>query len=317
MRRICLPLLGIAAVSCGLLPGQATDADPVFKMDVRRVVLYVTVREGKAQFIGDLGEQNFTVLEDGVPQQILSFSRDDVPVAIGLLVDNSQSMFNKREQVVAAAKAFVRASNPEDEMFILHFNEQLRFGLPDDTPYTGDRALLDQAIDSMRLNGRTALYDAIQQGLKRLQQSKLTKKALIVISDGGDNMSIAKEPEIVRDADLSGALFYGIGIYDPADGDANPGVLKNLAENTGGAAYFPGDVQEVKGLCETIARDLRSQYMLSYAPNRVSERAYHKVRVKINDPKRRKLIIRTRTGYYSPQSSGKDVQKQPGQKDIQ
>jgi len=274
--------------------------DHVISMDVKRVVLYATVREGKARFAGDLQRENFTVLEDGRPQKIDAFSRDDVPVAIGLLIDNSQSMLNKREEVVAAAKAFVRASKPNDDVFVLHFNEQLKYGLPQDVPFTGDSNLLDQALDQARLDGRTALYDAIHEGLKHLQTSRLTKRALIVISDGGDNLSVHKAEEVVKDADLSGALFYGIGIYDPVDGDANPGVLRKLAASTGGEAYFPEGVAAVRGLCETIARDLRSQYMLSYAPQETAgKNDYRRVQVKVKDPKGRKLIVRTRTGYYA------------------
>ena len=301
MKRKYTSLLALAAAGVpALLFGQTGQEAPLFTMDVQRVVLYATVREGKARFVGDLEQKQFTVKEDGVAQEILSFSRDDVPVAIGLLVDNSQSMMNKRDQVVAAAKAFVAASNASDEMFVIHFNEKLTYALPRDVPFTGDRNLLGQALEEMRLDGKTALYDAIYEGLSHLKSSKLTKKALIVISDGGDNMSIRKAAEVVREADLSGALFYGIGIYDPMDGDANPGVLRKLAENTGGEAYFPKDLQEVRGLCETIARDLRSQYMLSYAPKqRANSPNYRRIQIAVKDNKRRNLIVRTRTGYYA------------------
>lgn len=294
-------LLTAFALSAALLAQEAKETAE-FSMNVKRVVLYATVREGKARFVGDLEKQNFTVLEDGKPQEILSFNREDVPVAIGLLVDNSQSMLNKRNEVVAAAKALVRASNENDEIFILHFNEQLTYGLPSDVPFTGDAKLLDQALDSMKLDGRTALYDAIHSGLEHLQKSRLTKKALIVLSDGGDNMSARTDKDVVRQADLSGALFYAIGIYDEMDGDANPGVLRKLAQNTGGEAYFPRDLQEVKGLCETIARDLRSQYMMSYAPpEKGAKDDYRRIQVRVKDPQGRKLTVRTRTGYYSEQ----------------
>ena len=305
----CFRTASIAAIVClaaTLLGWQSQDV-PLISMDVKRVVLYATVREGKARFAGDLEKDQFTVLEDGVPQEIISFSRDDVPVATGLLVDNSGSMMNKRSEVVVAAKTFVGASNPKDEIFVLHFNEQLRYGLPQDTPFTGDRLLLATALEGMNLDGKTALYDAIHEGLKHLKTSNLTKKALIVISDGGDNMSQRKSSDVVREADLSGGLFYAIGIYDPMDGDADPGVLRKLAQNTGGEAYFPKDLREVSGLCETIARDLRSQYMISYAPKSKSTKSdYHRIEIKIKDPKHRKLIVRTRTGYYSspPSTAG-------------
>ena len=291
--------LGVLGLFLPLL-GQVGEDQAVISVDVKRIVLYATVREGKAKFVGDLQKENFTVKEDGVAQDLISFSRDDVPVAVGLLVDNSMSMMNKRDEVIAAAKAFVRASNPGDEMFVLHFNEKLSYGLPRSVPFTGDREQLATALDAVRLDGRTALYDAIREGLEHLAQSKLSKKALIVISDGGDNVSFAKADQVVKQADLSGALFYGIGIYDPMDGDANPGVLRSLARNTGGEAYFPKGVKEVAGLCETIARDLRSQYMLSYAPaENASAKDYRRIEVKINDPQGRKLIVRTRTGYYA------------------
>lgn len=305
MRPVC-PLLVCFLLAAPLLPQEnQAEADHVIKVDVNRVVLYVTVREGKARFVSDLEQENFTVSEDGVRQKLLSFSRDDVPVAIGLLVDNSQSMMNKRDEVVAAAKAFVAATKPQDEIFVLHFNEQLAFGLPNTVPFTGDREVLGQALDKMKLDGRTALYDAIHVGLKHLGTSKLSKKAIVVLSDGGDNVSTRKANDVIRQADLSGALFYGIGIYDPFDGDANPGVLRKLAENTGGEAYFPKSLEEVKGLCETVARDLRNQYTLSYAPELGSgkPRDYRRVKINVKDPKGRKLIVRSRTGYYSAEGA--------------
>ena len=290
-----------AAALLGLPAAEPSQEVPTFSTDVKRVVLYATVREGKARFIGDLEKQHFTILEDGKPQEILSFSRDDVPVAVGLLVDNSGSMLNKKAETVNAAKAFVRASNPADEIFVLHFNEQLRYGLPTDFPFSGDRDLLGRALDGMKLTGKTALYDAIHEGLEHLKTSKLTKKALVVISDGGDNVSQRSFKGVVEEADLSGALFYAIGIYDEMDGDADPGTLRRLAQSTGGESYFPKDIKDASALCETISRDLRSQYMLSYAPtpNSGSASSYHRIEVKVKDPKGRKLIVRTRTGYYS------------------
>ncbi len=286
-----------------LVGAQVQKADPiqdhVISMDVRRVVLYATVRDGKARFAGDLKKEDFTVREEKIPQEILSFSRDDVPVAIGLLVDNSQSMLNKKEEVIAAAKAFVHASKPGDEIFIIHFNEKLKYGLPPEVPFTGDRKLLDAALDNVYLDGQTALYDAIHEGLKHLKTSNLTKKALIVLSDGGDNISTNTAKDVVREADLSGALFYGIGIYDPMDGDAKPDVLRKLGQSTGGETYFPKGVSEVTALCETIARDLQSQYMISYAPkDQPGANNYRRIQVTVKDPKNRKLIVRTRTGYF-------------------
>jgi len=266
---------------------------------VRRVVLYATVR-GEDGFVADLTADDFTVLEDGKQQKILEFQREDVPVAIGLLVDNSRSMLTRRGEVVEAAKTFVRATNPQDEIFVLHFNERLSYGLPQDVPFTADRALLGEALDRMQLDGQTALYAAIAEGLSHLGKSNLTKKALIVISDGGDNVSKIKFDEVVKSADLSGASFYGIGIYDPDDGDADPKTLRNLANRTGGESFFPERLADVRSLCERIALTMRNQYTLSYSPPSVDTKpTYHRIEVKVKDPKNRKLTVRTRTGYYT------------------
>jgi VWFA-related protein len=221
-------------------------------------------------------------------------------VAIGLLVDNSRSMLTRRDEVVEAAKTFVRATNPQDEIFVLHFNEKLSYGLPRDVPFTADRALLGEALDRMQLDGRTALYAAIAEGLSHLAKSNLTKKALIVISDGGDNVSQIKLDEVVKQSDLSGASFYGIGIYDPDDGDADPKTLRNLANRTGGESFFPERLADVRSLCERIALTMRNQYTLSYSPPSADTKpTYHRIEVKVKDPQKRKLTVRTRTGYYT------------------
>jgi VWFA-related protein len=185
-------------------------------------------------------------------------------------------------------------------MFVLHFNETLTFGLPPNLPFTSDHFELGKALDRMGQTGKTALYDAIEAGLKHLERSELTKKALIVISDGGDNMSKYKAADVVKSAGLSGALFYGVGIYDPMDGDANPGVMRKLAQDTGGESHFPKSTQELTGLCQSIARDLRSQYTLSYSPSNSNfDGKFRRIEVKVHDPQHRKLVVRTRTGYYA------------------
>jgi Ca-activated chloride channel homolog len=298
-----------AVIAQGAPPTPAAQQEqsvPTFSSSVRRVVLYATVRS-RDGFVADLTRSDFTVLEEGKPQEILEFTREDVPVAIGLLVDNSGSMMNKRAEVVAAAKSFVRATKPQDDIFVLHFNEHLTYGLPADVPFTGDRALLDQALDRVGVDGQTALYSAIVEGLAHLNESKLTKKALIVISDGRDNASRLRLDDVVRRADLSGASFYAIGIYDRDDRDADPRTLRNLANRTGGEAFFPERLDEVRALCERIALTLRNQYALSYSPpSWDSGPAYRRLEVTVKDPKRRNLTVRTRTGYYTTNISSQE-----------
>jgi Ca-activated chloride channel homolog len=303
MRSVLIPvfltaLAAFPAYPQGTPPPPADD-QPTIKMDVRRVALYVTVREGKAKYVSDLDQKDFRVAEDGKPQDIRQFQREEVPMAIGLVIDNSQSMFNKRRQVVDAAKVFIQSVKPEDEVFVVHFSEDVQFALPKDKPFTNDQAVLTKAVEMLEPAGQTALYDAIRAAVTHLQTSKLTKKALIVVSDGGDNKSASKVQDVVRDADLSGALFYAIGIYDPMDGDANPRALRNLANRTGGEVYFPQTVETVTEICNTIARDLRNQYMVVYSPpEHANPTAYHRVQVQVKDPKGRDLTVRARTGYY-------------------
>jgi Ca-activated chloride channel homolog len=309
---IAVVLIIVISVTGGALEpaGQASaEQGKPISAGITRVVLYATVRQNNGGFVADLNREDFTILEDGKPQEIVTFQREDVPVAIGLLVDNSQSMMNKRSQVVEAARAFVRATNPQDDIFILHFNEVILWGLSPEISFTGDRRLLYEALDRMTVDGRTALYAAIAEGLKHLNKSSLTKKALIVLSDGGDNMGPLKMDDVVKLADLSGASFYAIGIYDPMDGDADPRVLRNLANRTGGEAYFPQQVDDVRSLCERIAATLRNQYALSYSPpSWATGPTYRKIELKVKDPKRRKLTVRTRTGYYT---TGPNSEKQP------
>ena len=257
------------------------------------------VREGKTGFVGDLTKDNFVVKEDGKLQEIRQFSRDDVPVAVGLVIDNSQSMLNKRDEVVAAGKAFVRASNPSDEMFVVHFNEKITFGLPTNRMFSSNREELDRALDLTSLQGHTALYDAIQVALDHLKKSTLTKRALFVISDGGDNHSASKMKDVVKAADLSGALFYAIGIYDAMDGDANPGHCRGWLRRQVGRHFFRRAwkksvlfVNPLRAICETSTRSYTRLRTVRTTP------AYHRVEVSVKDPQRRKLKVTSRSGYY-------------------
>jgi VWFA-related protein len=311
-------LRGAALALVTLVPfAQSQSQDPAgdvnISVDVRRVVLYATVRDTKSQtLVGDLKQEDFAVRDNGRIQEIRDFKREDVPVAVGLIIDNSQSMMYNRDKIISAAKTFIQTSNPLDEMFVVHFNDDVQFAMPSDVPFSSDRAVLEHALNRLRTEGKTALYDAIFDGLRHLQKSNLTKKALVVISDGGDNASKHQFKDVTDAAGVSGALFYAIGLYDPNDGDAKPGNLRRLASETGGASFFPQKVDEVARLCESIARDLRNQYMLVYAPvEQPDDASFHKVQVSVKDPKRRRLTVRTRTGYYGPAAARELLEKTP------
>ena len=280
-----------------------------FAVDVPLVVLHVTVSDRQGGFVSDLGEQNFVVYEDGRPQPIRVFRNEDVSVTAGLIVDHSTTMRPRIAEVAAAARTFVQSSNPEDEMFVVNFNEKVRLGLPGTLRFTDNPAKLENAITGAILGGQTALYDAIAKGLEELQAGSRDKKVLIVVSDGGDNTSSCSLAEVMSLAQKSSAIIYTIGIFDPEDPDGNPGVLKRLAQATGGEAFFPGQISEVVAICEHIARDIRHQYTLGYVPsNPALDGSYRAVRVVAGSTGRDRLSVRTRAGYIA------GGEPQPGKK---
>src|SRR5579871_5999089 len=203
-------------------PFSGQDKDPArISVDVNLVVLHATVTDDKGHAVSDLSERNFQVYEDGLAQPIKLFAHEDVPVAAGLLVDHSGSMKRKLPEVTAAAQVFVRASNPNDWMFVVNFNEHVDLGLPPGTPFSNDPVQLGSAISRAPATGKTALYDAIAKALDLLKEGGPDKKVLLVVSDGGDNASSHTLRETLQLAEQSSAVIYTIGIFDPDDPDRN------------------------------------------------------------------------------------------------
>ncbi len=302
----CL-LLAVTALSSRALPqenssSQNRPADVyTLRVNADMVVLRATAQDRKNMLVSGLDQHNFRVYEDGMLQPINHFSHEDIPVTVGLVIDNSGSMRPKRRDVIDAALAFARSSNPKDQMFVVNFNEKVSFGLPDNIPFTGDVAQLQVALSRVAADGETALYDAVTAALDHLKQGDRDKKVLIVISDGGDNASKHKLAEIVSMAAQSDAIIYAIGIFDEQDPDQNPGVLKRLAKNTGGEVFLPQSLTDITPICERIARDIRNQYTIAYVPtNRKRDGKYRLIQVKANAPGHGSLSVRTRTGYFAP-----------------
>jgi Ca-activated chloride channel family protein len=293
-----LPLL---IMLCLAEHGVAQVPEPFrISVDVNLVVLHPAVRDGKGQFASDLHEQDFEVYEDGVRQAIKLFRHEDVPVTVGLIVDHSSSMRHKLAEVVAAAGTFVHSSSPEDQMFVVNFNEKVTLGLPDAVGFTDNSTELERAISRTPAGGMTALYDAVLRGQERLQAGRHDKKVLIVISDGGDNASTHRLAEVLKVAELSSTLVYTIGIYDPDDEDKNPDVLRRLAGATGGEAFLPGKFDDVVAICERIARDIRHQYTLGYVSSSAAKPGvFRSIRVVARSGGNGKLVVRTRSGYIA------------------
>jgi VWFA-related protein len=282
---------------------QRRDADRyTVRVSVDLVVLHATVNNREGLPVAGLGKEDFLVYEDGVLQQIKTFSHEDIPVTVGLVVDNSGSMGQKRLEVIAAALAFARSSNPEDQMFLVNFNENVRFGLPAGTPFTDKEVPLEMALSKIKSDGLTALYDAVAAALEHLKKGNRDKKVLIVVSDGADNASKRKLDQIMAMAKQSDAIIYTLGLFEEEAPDRNPHVLKQLSEATGGEAFLPESVKEVVPICEQIARDIRNQYTIVYVPtNRKQDGAYRVIEVKAGAKQGRgRLRVRTRAGYYAP-----------------
>ena len=268
---------------------------------VEMVALDITVVDKHGTLISGLTEDNFRILEDGVPQQIELFSSEDVPVTIGLVVDSSGSMRPKRSYVITAAMAFAQASNPEDELFVVHFNDDSTFGLPSGSNFTRDPSQLRGALMRLDCEGRTALYDAVATSLEHLKKGSYAKKALLIVSDGQDNVSRRDFDSILEMARQSGAAIYTIGAYDPESDRHNTKVLKKLAEVTGGQFYFPTSLPQIVSACQHIAKDIRNRYTVSYCSSNVRrDGAYRRVSVTATAPDRGKLSIKAREGYFAP-----------------
>jgi VWFA-related protein len=282
-------------------PAQDRDSDPFrISMDVALVVLHATVIDRQGGFVSDLGQHDFEVFEDGKPQQIRVFTNEDVPVTVGLVIDHSSSMRPKLAEVTAAARTFVKLSNPEDEMFVVNFNEHVSLGLPAKIRFTADVTELQNAVAAAPADGQTALYDAIAKALDELKAGSRDKKVLIVVSDGGDNASALSRAQVMKLADRSSAVIYTIGVFDEEDEDRNPGLLKRLAQVTGGEAFLPNDIGGIGAISERIARDIRHQYTIGYAPtNLTRDGASHTIRVHASVKGHERLSVRTRSSYIA------------------
>jgi len=273
--------------------GQSTIS---VKSELVPLPVSVTDENGKA--ITGLKAHDFRIFEDGRPQEISLFEEGDNPVSVGLIVDHSRSMGAKLPSVAAAVLGFAHSSNPQDEMFVVDFNDDVTVELMNGKAFTNDASELAKAVRAVTARGRTALYDAITEGLVHLQLAHWDRKALIVVSDGGDNASQQKFSQVLALARRSQVMIYTIALIG-ADEEENPRILRRLAKETGGVAYFPASVDSVTDVSIQIAHDLREQYTLGFVPEKSGRSSsFRKVEVKVTPPANKKIHIRTRPGYF-------------------
>lgn len=271
----------------------------------RLVLLDVSVKDAQGGFVSGLTQDNFKVYENGKLQQITQFANADIPVTVGIVVDESGSMRPKRAEVITAALEFIKASNPQDEVFVINFNERARHGLPDTVLFSDNVDLLRSALWQGVPEGRTALYDAIEMALHQTDMGRRDKKTLLVISDGGDNISHHKLPDVMHDVLQSIVTIYTIGIFDEDDPERNPGVLKQLAHVSGGGVYFPKTLDQIVPICRQIAQDVRTRYTIGYIPELDNGKPERHIKVEASSPTHQKLIVRTRTSYlFTPDTEG-------------
>ncbi len=289
--------LAVLGQSKGQTTARAEEpADFTIRTTSRLVLLDVSVKDAAGGFVSGLSRENFKVYENGKPQQITQFANADIPVTVGIAVDESGSMRRKRQEVITAALVFNQASNPKDEMFIVNFNEKPRRGLPDEVLFSDNVQQLRLALYQGLPEGRTALYDAIEMSLNQLEFGRRDKKTLVIISDGGDNHSYHKFEDVMRDVLQSAATIYTIALYDEDDPESNAGVLKKLAQVSGGAFYHPQTLEEIVPICRQIAKDIRTRYTIGYVPETEGKAERH-IKVVALSADHPRLNVRTRTTY--------------------
>jgi Ca-activated chloride channel family protein len=290
-------------------PQQAAPEPPLqsgytIQRSVDLVVLHVSVTDEQGQFVPGLKAENFRVLEDDSEQRLSVVRQEDAAVSMGLLIDNSGSMFDKREKVNAAALTFVKTSNPDDEVFVAHFNDKYYY----DRDFTNNLVELKKALEQADPSSSTALYDATTASLERLKSGYMDKKVLLIVSDGEDNSSHRSLDAALQEAQRSNALIYAIGLLreeKPESAERDRQALLALTRATGGWALFPGNLEDVELVCNQIAQDIRHQYTLAYYPtNTRKDGSFRWLRVQVIPPRGiGSISARTRTGYFAQRVS--------------
>lgn len=271
----------------------------VFKKDVDEVLLHATVQDDRQHIVTNLDRAAFSVFEDGKPQNIIHFRHEDIPVAMGIVIDNSGSMREKRAKVNQAALNLVRSSNPKDEVFIVNFNDEYYL----DQDFTNDLLKMKEALEKIDASGGTALYDAIVASADHLKRNaRLDKKVIFVVTDGEDNASNETLEQAVKQLqEENGPQVYAIGILgDEEHPKRAKRALEIITQRTGGIAFFPKTLDEVDEISRSVAHDIRNQYTLGYKPtNPRGAGGFRMVRVEAKAKGHGKMTVRTKSGYYA------------------
>jgi Ca-activated chloride channel family protein len=295
-----------SAFAALLIPLLAQNDTATFRADTRLVVLHASVLDKKERLITDLKKDAFKIFENGVEQQVKVFRREDVPISLGMIVDNSGSMRDKRQRVEASALALVKASNPQDEVFIVNFNDEAFL----DVPFTSDMKKMEEGIARIDSRGGTAMRDAISGAIDEMKaHAKKDKKVLLVITDGNDNTSTISLEKLVQKANDSDVPIgiYSIGLLneeEKREAKKAERALNALTKSSGGMSYYPKLATEVNAIALKVAHEIRNQYILAYTPsNTALDGTFRQIRVEVQG--NRGLQVRTRTGYYATPEGAK------------
>lgn len=269
-----------------------------FRSDTRLVVLHASVNDKKGKLLTNLDRNAFKIFENGQPQAVKIFRREDVPVSLGIIIDDSGSMMNKRARVEAASLAMVRESNPHDEVFIVNFNDEAYL----DVPFTSDMHKMEGGLARIDSRGGTAMRDAVSMSLDYMKkEAKKDKKVLLIITDGADNASGTSLEKVVQRANQSDTLIYAIGLFteeEKREASKARRALNELTTTTGGLAFYPKEVSDVQSLAIQVAHDIRNQYTIAYTPTvQALDGSYRQIKVTVDAPG--KPTVRTRSGYYA------------------
>ena len=293
--------LSVILIGASVCAAQTSPAEKVpeatFRVGTDLVALNVSVFDPQWNVIKGLPKSAFTVSENGVKQEISIFRQEDVPVSMGLIIDNSASMRDKKDRVVSAALAMIKASHPDDEVFVVNFNEE-----PELTQeFTSKIDVLEKSLRGLQTRGETAMRDAVLLGIQHLRsRAKRDKRVLVVITDGEDNSSVATQQRLIEAARQSNAIVYAIGLLggeQPESAARARKQLEELTNQTGGRAWFPADVSAIAAITPEIAHEIRNQYIVAYTPSDLTkDGSFRTVKVEVNVPG---AIVRTRSGYYA------------------
>jgi VWFA-related protein len=277
---------------------------PVFKSESNLVVLHINVFDGRSDAVANLPQSAFQVVEDGRTQDITFFSNVDVPVSVGLVIDNSGSMIARHDMVTAGVTAFAGSSHPEDELFTIVFNEHVRFGLPETIRFTHNPVQVHASLQRFPPGGLTALHDAVIAGLEHLYEATHQKRVLIVLSDGDDNASQHSDDAMLERVSRSDALIYSVSTADLNTNVGKPRLLRRLAERSGGVSYSPDTDAEVVDAFKEIAGNIRRGYSIGYVPtNTARDGKFRRVRVMVRSPGYKNLTVSARDGYLAPRNT--------------